>query len=75
MKILISMLLALVMVLTLAACGGNGYMQGIDKAAAELGIHNEIVLDYIYANSFSGDADITAEPSVGYTVNTYANIK
>ena len=45
---------------------GYGYMQGIDKAAADLGIQNEIVLDYIYANSFSGDADITAVMDTWY---------
>ena len=45
---------------------GYGYMQGIDKAAAELGIQNEIVLDYIYANAFSGDADITAVMDTWY---------
>ena len=45
---------------------GYGYMQGIDKAAAALGIPNEIVLDYIYANSFSGDADITAVMDTWY---------
>ena len=45
---------------------GYGYMQGIDKAAAELGIQSEIVLDYIYANSFSGDADITAVMDTWY---------
>ena len=45
---------------------GYGYMQGIDKAAADLGIQNEIVLDYIYANAFSGDADITAVMDTWY---------
>ena len=45
---------------------GYGYMQGIEKAAADLGIQNEIVLDYIYANSFSGDADITAVMDTWY---------
>ena len=45
---------------------GYGYMQGIDKAAADLGIQSEIVLDYIYANSFSGDADITAVMDTWY---------
>ena len=45
---------------------GYGYMQGIDKAASELGIENEIVLEYIYANAFSGDADITAVMDTWY---------
>ena len=45
---------------------GYGYMQGVDKAAAELGIQSEIVLDYIYANTFSGDADVTAVMDTWY---------
>ena len=45
---------------------GYGYMQGIEKAAADLGIQNEIVLDYIYANTFSGDADVTAVMDTWY---------
>ena len=45
---------------------GYGYMQGIEKAASELGIGNEIVLEYIYANAFSGDADITAVMDTWY---------
>ena len=45
---------------------GYGYVQGVDKAAAELGIQSEIVLDYIYANTFSGDADVTAVMDTWY---------
>ena len=45
---------------------GYGYVQGVDAAAAELGIQNEIVLDYIYANAFNGDADITAVMDTWY---------
>ena len=45
---------------------GYGYMQGIDKAAAELVIQNEVVLEYIYANTFSGDADVTAVMDTWY---------
>ena len=45
---------------------GYGFVQGVDAAAAELGIQNEIVLEYIYANSFSGDADITAVMDTWY---------
>ena len=45
---------------------GYGYMQGIEKAASELGIENEVVLEYIYANAFSGDADITAVMDTWY---------
>jgi basic membrane protein A len=45
---------------------GYGYTQGVDAAARELGIENEVVLDYIYANSFNGDADITAVMDTWY---------
>ena len=45
---------------------GYGYMQGIEKAAADLGIQNEVVLEYIYANTFSGDADVTAVMDTWY---------
>ena len=45
---------------------GYGYMQGVEKAAAELGIQNEVVLEYIYANTFSGDADVTAVMDTWY---------
>ena len=45
---------------------GYGYMQGIEKAAAELGIQNEVVLEYIYAITFSGDADVTAVMDTWY---------
>ena len=39
---------------------GYGFVQGVDAAAPELGIQNEVVLEYIYGNTFSGDADVTA---------------
>ena len=45
---------------------GYGYTQGADAAARELGIENEVVLEYIYANAFSGDADITAVMDTWY---------
>ena len=45
---------------------GYGYVQGVDAAAKELGIENEVVLDYIYANAFNGDADITAVMDTWY---------
>ena len=45
---------------------GYGYVQGVDAAARELGIENEIVLEYIYANAFNGDADITAVMDTWY---------
>ena len=45
---------------------GYGFVQGVDAAAAEMGIQNEIVMEYIYANSVSGDADITAVMDTWY---------
>ena len=45
---------------------GYGFVQGVDAAARELGIENEIVLEYIYANAFNGDADITAVMDTWY---------
>jgi basic membrane protein A len=45
---------------------GYGYTQGIDAAARELGIENEVTLEYIYANAFNGDADITAVMDTWY---------
>jgi basic membrane protein A len=37
---------------------GYGYVQGVDAAAAELGI--EATVEYVYGNQFYGDGDITA---------------
>ena len=45
---------------------GYGYIQGIDAAATELGIADEIVLEYVYGNTFSGDADVTAVMDTWY---------
>ena len=45
---------------------GYGYIQGIDAAATEMGIANEIVLEYVYGNTFSGDADVTAVMDTWY---------
>ena len=45
---------------------GYGYMQGIEAAAAELGITNEITVEYVYGNQFFGDADITAVMDTWY---------
>ena len=39
---------------------GYGFLQGVDAAAAELGITGEIVVEYVYGNQFFADADITA---------------
>ena len=45
---------------------GYGFVQGVDAAAKELGIQNEVKLDYIYGNQFFGDADITAVMDTWY---------
>ena len=45
---------------------GYGFVQGVDAAAAELGNQDKVVLEYIYANSFNGDADITAVMDTWY---------
>ncbi len=39
---------------------GYGYAQGVDAAAAEMGITDQVVLEMAYGNQFFGDADITA---------------
>ena len=45
---------------------GYGFLQGIDAAAAELGISGEITVEYVYGNQFFGDADITAVMDTWY---------
>ena len=47
---------------------GYGYVQGIDAAAAELGI--EVEVNYIYGGQFYGDADITAVMDTWYAGGT-----
>lgn len=39
---------------------GYGFVQGADAAAVELGIADQVVMEYAYGNQFYGDADITA---------------
>ena len=46
---------------------GYGFLQGVDAAAAELGITNEITVEYVYGNQFYGDADITAVMDTWFT--------
>ena len=45
---------------------GYGFVQGADAAAKELGIADEVKLEYIYGNQFWGDADITAVMDTWY---------
>ena len=39
---------------------GYGFVQGADAAAVELGIADQVTMEYVYGNQFYGDADITA---------------
>ena len=39
---------------------GYGFVQGADAAATEMGIADQVVMEYAYGNQFFGDADITA---------------
>lgn len=45
---------------------GYGYVQGADAAANELGIANDVQLEYVYGGQFYGDADITAYMDTWY---------
>lgn len=45
---------------------GYGYVQGIDAAAAELGITGEIEVEYICGGQFYGDDDITGVMDTWY---------
>ena len=45
---------------------GYGFLQGVDAAAKELGIVDQIKVEYIYGNQFYGDADITAVMDTWY---------
>ena len=47
---------------------GYGFVQGVDAAAAELGI--TVDLNYVYGNQFFGDADITAVMDTWYAAGT-----
>lgn len=45
---------------------GYGYVQGIDAAAKELGVENEVEVEYVCGGQFYGDADITAAMDTWY---------
>ena len=45
---------------------GYGYVQGADKAAEELGITNDVSVEYVCGGQFYGDADITAYMDTWY---------
>ena len=44
---------------------GYGFVQGVDAAAAELGL-DDVSINYAYGNQFYGDADITAAMDTWY---------
>ena len=48
---------------------GYGFVQGVDAAAAELGLA-DVAVKYAYGNQFYGDADITAAMDVWYGADT-----
>ena len=45
---------------------GYGYVQGANAAAEELGIADEVTVEYVYGGQFFGDADITAVMDTWY---------
>jgi len=47
---------------------GHGFVQGVDAAAAELGI--QVEMNYVYGGQFFGDADITAVMDTWYAAGT-----
>lgn len=46
---------------------GYGYVQGADKAAEELGITDDVSVEYVCGGQFYGDADITAYMDTWYS--------
>ena len=48
---------------------GYGYVQGVDAAAAEMGL-TDVNLNYVYGGQFFGDADITAVMDTWYQSGT-----
>ena len=45
---------------------GYGYVQGADAAAKEMGIENDVIVEYVVGGQFYGDADITAYMDTWY---------
>ncbi len=48
---------------------GYGFVQGANDAAEDLGITDDVVVEYVYGNQFYGDADITAYMDTWYQTN------
>ena len=49
---------------------GYGYLQGIDEAAKELGITDEVSVQYAYGGQFYGSTEITAAMDTWYSRGT-----
>ncbi len=45
---------------------GFGFVQGADKAAVEMGIANDITVEYVYGGQFYGDQTITSSMDAWY---------
>ncbi len=48
---------------------GYGYVQGADKAAAELGIANQVSINYVYGGIFNSDPGVTSVMDTWYQTN------
>lgn len=46
---------------------GYGFVQGVDAAAVEMGIADQVSVDYVYGGQFYGDTDITAYMDTWYS--------
>lgn len=49
---------------------GYGYLQGIDEAAKELGVSDEVSVEYAYGGQFYGSTEITAAMDTWYSKGT-----
>lgn len=49
---------------------GYGYLQGIDEAAKELGVTDDISVEYAYGGQFYGSTEITAAMDTWYSKGT-----
>lgn len=49
---------------------GYGYVQGVNAAAVELGIANEVSVNYVYGGKFNGTPEITAAMDTWYENGT-----
>lgn len=49
---------------------GYGYLQGIDQAARELGVENQVSVEYAYGGQFYGSTEVTAAMDTWYSQGT-----